>query len=162
MWTLPCQCQRKQTERFCECVTRKSNWIMLLLWISAAALAPADLNQNVLSAIQASESRQKQMKVITLWRACKGAGMKKPPWSMCVLTANTKTSLLAWLFFFILKTTYVLWPGRTGAALTGLIVFLCPFAEPGVQRYRTLHVSLWLLATRIQCAKTSSTQMYLW
>lgn len=36
---------------------------MLLLWISAAVLAPADLSQNVLSESQASETRENLMKI---------------------------------------------------------------------------------------------------
>lgn len=57
---------------------------MLLLWISAAVLAPADLSQNVLSESQTSETRENLMKIAVFYYIYKRLEMKLS-WSMPVL-----------------------------------------------------------------------------
>lgn len=99
----------------------------------------------MLAEIPSSETRQELMKAISLWcvhKKVRREGKKhhhqqQKTWSIYVLEGNTKNTLLGDFFKDHLHTLTK--KGWSSSAV--LVVFLCPFTEPGVSVLNSPHHS---------------------
>lgn len=158
MWALPWQCRRKQAARFCECVTRKSNWIVLLLWIGAAALAQADPSPNVLAEILWKNWwGQSACGVFTKKVRREGTQQQQQTWSLYVLEGYTKNTLLG---DFLRPLTYSNQGGLE--QLCRSCSFSLPFHRAWCQCAELSTSLSWFLDKGIECTKMSSSEAYLW